>query len=299
MEGTEYAERIVPIFARLNVLMTYLKTLDVKRKVYINPLSSLNDKFYRGSVLFQCAFDGKRRDVFAAGGRYDHLIQEFSPKVLSSRPRAHAVGFNLSLDRLASSITDYVKAKAPSKDAETGAELYWTARRVSIFSSQLGSLLTKSKQCDVLVASFDATVLRTTGVKLIEELWTNDISAELAVDASSLEELLAKYKDHNHRWIVIAKQDSKERGFKVRNLVRKEEFDIRSSELVLWLRTEVQARHPREGTVDPRQSRLPGQQDALAPQEKANDVRILVPQHRSKKTNRRNIVESGMFLYLP
>ncbi|KAJ5979107.1 hypothetical protein N7501_002449 [Penicillium viridicatum] len=277
MEGTEYAERISPIFARLNVLMTYLQTFGVKRKIYIKPLSSVHDKFYRGSILFQCIFDSKRRDVFAAGGRYDRLIQEFSPNVLSNLPQAHAVGFNLGSDRLRSSMIDYLKAKALSKDSETSAESYWAARR-----------------CDVLVASFDPTVLRTTGVKLIEELWSNNISAELAVDASSLEELLVKYKDSNHRCIVIAKQDSKERGFKVRNLMRKEEFDIRTAELVLWLRSEVQARHHREGTADPRQSRQLSQQEALASQERANDVRILVPQHRSKKTNRRNIVESAL-----
>jgi len=105
-----------------------------------------------------------------------------------------------------------------------------------------------------------------------------------------------KYREHNHHWIVIAKQDSKERGFKVRNLVRREEYDIRSSELIPWLRFEVQARHHREGMADPRQSRQSVQQDALLSNEKANDVRILVPQHRSKKTNRRNIVESGEFL---
>ncbi|KAJ5906502.1 uncharacterized protein N7473_003418 [Penicillium subrubescens] len=277
MEGTEFAERIPPIFARLNVLMAYLQSFGVKRKVYINPLSSLHDKFYRGSILFQCVFDSKRRDVFAAGGRYDRLIQKFAPKVLSNRPQAHAVGFNLSSDRLGSSMAEYLKSRAPSKDVESGSELYWTTRR-----------------CDVLVSSFDATVLRTMGVKIIEDLWANGISAELAVDASSLEELMAKYREHNHRWIVIAKQDSKERGYKVRNLVRKEEFDIRSSELVPWLRAEVQARHQREGTSDPRQARQPGQQDALLSNEKANDVRILVPQHRSKKTNRRNIVESAL-----
>lgn len=130
MEGTEFAERISPIFARLNVLMTYLQSFGVKRKVYINPLSSLHDKFYRGSILFQCVFDSKRRDVFAAGGRYDRLIQEFAPKVLSNRPQAHAVGFNLSSDRLGSSMAEYLMSRAPSKDVEFGAELYWTTRRV-------------------------------------------------------------------------------------------------------------------------------------------------------------------------
>lgn len=149
-----------------------------------------------------------------------------------------------------------------------------------------------------MVASFDATVLRTTGVRIIEDLWAHGISAELAVDASSLEELLAKYKEHNHSWIVIAKQDSNERGYKVRSLVRREELDIRSSELVPSLRAELQARQHREGLADPRQSRQPTQQDVLLSSERANDVRILVPQHRSKKTNRRNIVESGMFLMI-
>ncbi len=33
--------------------------------------------------------------------------------------------------------------------------------------------------------------------------------------------------------------------------------------------------------------------EALASQERASHVRILTPQHRSKKTNRRNIVELG------
>ena len=79
--------------------------------------------------------------------------------------------------------------------------------------------------------------------------------------------------------------------------MRKEEFDIRAPELVMWLRSEVQARHHREGSVDPRQSRQMSQQEALGFQERANDVRILVPQHRSKKTNRRNIVESGTFMF--
>lgn len=147
----------------------------------------------------------------------------------------------------------------------------------------------------MLVASFDATVLRTVGIKILQELWANEISAELAVDASSLEDLLTKYKDDNHSWIVIVKQDSKERALKVRSLFRKEEFDVRSSELVSWLRSEIRARNQREGTADhSRPLRFSSQQDANgSPSERGNDVRILVSQHRNKKTNRRNIIESG------
>lgn len=132
MEGTEFADRLPPIFARIKALVSYIKGFDVKRKVYVNPLASLNDKFFRGSILFQCIFDGKRRDVFAAGGRYDQLIQEFSPKLLYSRSQAHAVGFNLSLDKLSSSMVDYIKnsAKTFTKHNEVDVESFWRSRRV-------------------------------------------------------------------------------------------------------------------------------------------------------------------------
>lgn len=150
----------------------------------------------------------------------------------------------------------------------------------------------------MLVASFDATVLRTIGIKIVQDLWANDISAELAVDASSLEKLLSKYKDDNHSWIVIAKQDSKERGFKIKSLIRKEEFDLRGSELVPWLRQEIRARNNREGIVDSSKlSKSFSPHDSAPANERVNDVRILVSQHRNKKTNRRNIVESGKFSF--
>ncbi|RAK73401.1 putative protein kinase (Gcn2) [Aspergillus fijiensis CBS 313.89] len=284
MEGTRFAERLAPIFARINLLAVYLKGFDVKRKVYVNPLGSLNDKFFRGSILFQCVFDSKRRDVFAAGGRYDSLVQEFRPKVLANRSQTHAVGFNLSWDRLSSAMLEYLgtgiaaKTSVKHPEAETGA--FWKTRR-----------------CDVLVASFDPTVLRTMGIKIVQDMWANDISAELAVDASSLEELLNKYKEDSHSWIVIAKQDSQERGFKVKSFSPREELDIRSPELVPWIRNEMRARNQREGTAEPqRQSRLLSQAETSTINgDRASDVRILIPQHRSKKSNRRNIVESALF----
>jgi eukaryotic translation initiation factor 2-alpha kinase 4 len=153
----------------------------------------------------------------------------------------------------------------------------------------------KFLQCDVLVASFDQTILRTNAVKVLQDLWANGISAELAVDASSLEELMGRYRDDNHSWIVIVKQDSKERGFKVRSLNPRDEFDVRPTELVSWLRNEIRARNQRDGVVDqPKLSRHTSQPDTgVSVDERTNDVRILVAQHRSKKTNRRNIIESG------
>lgn len=93
---------------------------------------------------------------------------------------------------------------------------------------------------------------------------------------------------------MIAKQDSKSRGFKIKSLVRKEEFDLRGSELVPWLRHEIRARHNREGMVDtPKLSKHSSQHNLATSNERVDDVRILVSQHKNRKTNRKNIVESG------
>ncbi|KAM5472512.1 eukaryotic translation initiation factor 2-alpha kinase [Microsporum audouinii] len=283
MDGTEYADRLSPIFNRLNMLVSYLEKFKVKRKVYISPLSSLNDKFYNGSILFQCVFDKKRRDVFAAGGRYDSLIQEFQPSLRSNRPRSHAVGFNLGLDKLNGSMTNYLKGsnKAFLKpDAEVGN--IW-----------------RRNKCDVLVASFDPSVLRTVGVGIVSTLWANDISAELAADTTpSLEDLLTRYVDDNYSWVVIVKQDSIERGLRVKSVQRKEDFDVRSSDLVPWLRNEMRARKKFKHDRPPESPKLikhPSQSEAiLSSKERDPEVRILTPLHKNKKTNRRNIVEFAL-----
>lgn len=147
----------------------------------------------------------------------------------------------------------------------------------------------------MLVASFDATVLRTVGVGVVQQLWAHGISAELSVDASSLEEILARYKNDNHSWVLIVKPDSMERGLKVKNISTKEEFEVRSSELAGWLRSEIGARNQREhlaGTGKP-PKHLSHQESNVSTREKDQDVRILTGLHRNKKTNRRNIIEAG------
>ncbi|EDN04718.1 conserved hypothetical protein [Histoplasma mississippiense (nom. inval.)] len=281
MEGTEFTDRLAPIFARLNAVVSYLKGFRVKRKVYVNPLSSLNDKFFRGSVLFQCVSDTKRRDVFAAGGRYDSLIQEFHPKVLYSGNQRHAVGFNLGWEKLYLSMSNYLKGsnKAFLKQGETEISGIWRSRR-----------------CDVLVASFDPAVLRTVGVGVVQDLWANGISAELSVDASSLEEIITRYRNDNHSWVVIVKQDSMERGVKVKNISTKEEYEVRSSELAAWLLNEIRIRNQRERLTNAGKplKHLYHRESSVPAGEKDPDVRILTAIHRNKKMNRRNIIEAAI-----
>lgn len=113
-------------------LTGYLRQLNVHRKIYIAPLSSYNEMFYSGGMLFQCLYDGKARDLFAAGGRYDQLIEQHCPKVQGRLGTCHAVGFNLVWDKLWTSMKRFqkVKAKPHVKKSSKGLQGHWATRRV-------------------------------------------------------------------------------------------------------------------------------------------------------------------------
>jgi translation initiation factor 2-alpha kinase 4 len=100
-EGTPLYEQLNSTIAHLKGVIEYTKRLDVHAKIYINPLSSIKANFFTGGVLFQCLYDKKFKDVFAAGGRYDSLIRAHRPKIGSQGDGPHAVGFSLAWEKLA------------------------------------------------------------------------------------------------------------------------------------------------------------------------------------------------------
>ncbi|KAF2457267.1 anticodon binding domain of tRNAs-domain-containing protein [Lineolata rhizophorae] len=291
LEGTEYLDKTHATFAHLRSVMAYTKQFNVRRKLYVSPLSSFNEKFYSGGILFQCLFDTKRRDVLAAGGRYDRLIADHQPKVQGHFTGCHAVGVNLGWDRLVTSMARYSKPSGKSsflkKATEEELQGHWAGRR-----------------CDVLVASFDKTVLRSSGVKILAELWAHDLSAELAVDARSPEQLLANYRDDKHCWIIIIKHEASGTGkpdLKIKNMLRKEDTDLRSSDLISYLRAEIRERDHREGVQARSLQRLMfgvghggvAEGGSSGGGEHKNSVQVLVAQHRSKKSNKWSVVESA------
>lgn len=133
-EGTDSFEKASPAIAHLNEVVAYLKRFEVHSKVFINPLSSLKEKFYKGSILFSCLYDTKRRDVFGAGGRYDSLIQEYRPKMGTQSEDRHAVGFSLAWEKLSISMARFQKqgSKAFLKKTEEDLGGIWSTKRVSI-----------------------------------------------------------------------------------------------------------------------------------------------------------------------
>lgn len=155
-------------------------------------------------------------------------------------------------------------------------------------------------QCDVLVASLDVQILRTTGVELLQSLWAHGISAELATDARTAEELVNRYREDQHCWIIMIKQDS---VLKIKSMGGRQEtqdVDIPVTQLIPWIRSasEVRDREQREGGIMDRSSRLHrqhsqhnnGGSDETFAANPDQDVRFHFAQTKSKKSNRQTII---------
>lgn len=268
-------------YAHLRQVTVYLGYLDVKRKIFVNPLGSFNEKFYRGEFLFQCIYDKKERDVFAAGGRYDRLIKHFhhNPR-LGNR---YAIGFSMNWQGLCPSMARFHQKalanlklkKAPGQESDE----YWLTRR-----------------CDVLIDSFDSDLLLTTGMKIAAELWAIGVSAEIGIDVHQEEQSIqgvAKEAKEIYTWVILIKNDG---TFKIRNLIRKDETELRMSELIGWLRSEIRDRdrHGWRYLEKGRLLRHSSNQDSVnQTSDRDPDVRVLMSQNKSKKVNRKIIVEEG------
>jgi eukaryotic translation initiation factor 2-alpha kinase 4 len=279
--NSDHLDRLGSIFTRIEAVVTYLHRLQIKTKLYIHPLSSYNEKFYRGSILFQCLLEGRRKSLLAVGGRYDALIAEHAIPTSLEKPRA--IGFHLPWDEFNSLMVPDQKrtAKKFLKTEAIDSGSKWRPNR-----------------CDVLVTSFDPSILRTTGVELVQQLWASGLSAELSKDFASMEELMIAYKSDHHGWVVLVRHDSSsvgERALKIRNIAKKEDAEVNVTEVAGWLLSEIRERDHREVQPTqpiPRLRRGASHGDTLG-DGREPEVRILATQHRGKKQNRHAIVDAA------
>ncbi|KAJ2977747.1 hypothetical protein NUW58_g7715 [Xylaria curta] len=275
-EGTPLYQQLHSTIAHLKGVIEYTKRLGVHAKIYINPLSSIKANFFAGGVLFQCLYDKKFKDVFAAGGRYDSLIRAHRPNIGSQGEGPHAVGFSLAWEKLARLPKSSGKAFLKKPDEE----------HQGVFST---------KRCDVLVASFDAHTLRTTGIEIVSTLWNHEISAELARDSRSPDDLISRNRDESYSWIVIIKHDT----LKIRTMDRKDvpDAEIAITELLPWLRVALHERGSRlqisNGRFETAGSATSPSQGASVTPNPGQEVRVLVAGTRSKKFNRQTVIEQA------
>ncbi|KIX09371.1 uncharacterized protein Z518_00450 [Rhinocladiella mackenziei CBS 650.93] len=220
----DHLSKALPLLARLDELIQYLRRMNVHTQILVAPLSNNFEHLYRGHLLFQCT-EKTSRKVLAVGGRYDALIQQFQTR--SGKSSTRSVGFRLNILDLITYVRGQIQAQTSSKST-----------KVSGAVSESSSSSRHLTRCDILVTSFDSSTLKTSCVELLSSLWSAGLSAELSEEFRSLEELEMAYKDNSGYWLVIVRGGAGERGLKVRSPSRSED-EVKAVDLVGFLRLKM------------------------------------------------------------
>lgn len=287
-DGTDYYQKASSTIAHLKEVTEYCKVQGLRTKIYVTPLHCFNEALFRSGMMFACIYDKRVKQVFAAGGRYDSLVKEHRHKAGSSLlGERHAVGVSFAWERL---------AQVPKK---TGGKSFL---RKAMDEDPHG--LFSEKRRDVLVASFDPIIRRTTALEIVRSLETNGISVKLAHEARSPDELTSDRPEEQPAWLVIVKSEI----LKVKTLWTKDipEVDIPARQLLNWLRGEIRERDSvlkittvtktRSGIAQPEISTPLGDSNPYSGSHGSGgqrDIRVLTAQTKSKKFNRQMVVEQA------
>ncbi|KAG9101505.1 hypothetical protein FRC06_002969, partial [Ceratobasidium sp. 370] len=256
--------------------ITLARLMGVKRKIAIVPwsLSMLNQADFTGGLVFE-ARGVKRTDILARGGRYDPLITKFT--VPDRRTPIRATAVQISVDRIASGLADYLSSSVKSLVKEERSFGYWSPSR-----------------CDVYVASFQQGLLHER-VELTKELWNHHIRTDLMYEEAtqqSGEEHVRTCKREGILFLVYIRLKSKRDSsvVLVKSVLTGVETEVARSELVGWLEHRLAEQRKAEAVEGTGPTSLVepggGGKDTLQ-----DSIHVLVPGegHRKQRKQSKNI----------
>ncbi|KAG8705429.1 hypothetical protein FRC08_001676 [Ceratobasidium sp. 394] len=256
--------------------ITLARLMGIKRRIVIVPwsLSMLNQADFTGGLVFE-ARGAKRTDIVARGGRYDPLITKFT--VPDRRTPIRATAAQISVDRIASGLADYLSSSVKSLVKEERSFGYWSPSR-----------------CDVYVASFQQGLLHER-VELTKELWNHHIRTDLMYEEAtqqSGEEHVRTCKREGILFLVYirlkAKRDSS--VVLVKSVLTGVETEVARNELVGWLEHRLAEQRRAEAVEGTGPTSLiepgSGGKDTLQ-----DSIHVLVPGegHRKQRKQSKNI----------
>lgn len=242
--------------------------IGVTRKVYIAPFGCFNAKFYATGVMFQAVLEKKKhRQVIAAGGRYDSLIESYQTGNADGGVRQGAVGVCIGIENLVTQI---------SKASTSGSK--------KAYLRDIGQPLQLPKRCDVLVlASGGADELRAAGFKIVIALWDSNISAELSNEEGS-------FRDQDYTFLVHLRHEASTSVRVTSTDNESEDTDITIPSLVPHLQQELRDR----ANTKVRQPLLRAHSSQNDSQ---HNVQVLYARVGSKKGNKYGIVNDTRRLW--
>ncbi|EPX72567.1 PEK/GCN2 protein kinase Gcn2 [Schizosaccharomyces octosporus yFS286] len=228
----------------LEKVWCFLKGLKLSHPVFFVPLSVHSHEFYEGGIMFQAVHTPEKAELLCAGGRYDKLVRLFDPPLMRTTRRKHVVGMSLGLESIVSSVSRYIRfhsrkqSKVQTRSPITKTVGSWLPRRVDVLVTSIGkdSIMEKCA--------------------LLQELWSLNIRADIVLrGATSLEEIVTRYKSEGVNWVLVVRQKNTqmEHSVKARNIMKNEDDEIKIEEVGVWLLGEINERKRNENLSQTRQ----------------------------------------------
>ncbi|KAK3673593.1 eukaryotic translation initiation factor 2-alpha kinase [Recurvomyces mirabilis] len=253
----------------LQDILDVLSAMTLHRKLYVVPLGSVNAKLFEGGMLFQCVLERKtNRAVLAAGGRYDSLIRAHRVTGTFGKGCEGAVGVSIGLDSLVAHMIKPI--------GSTGKKAFLKNIEEVDDDANL------AKRCDILVETSSTDGALVAGLRILNTLWANDISAELATAAS-------KTSEHN---LIVSVRHEASHSVRIRSAASdSDEVDVPLVSLVSHLQSELREKETTTNKVRPPAFTRHSSHHESA--DRRGNVQVLMAQHRSKKSNKYHIVEAA------
>lgn len=227
----EQRTRLAKAVSQISDVVATARFFGVQRRFIFSPLLAQSSSLYKGGVLFTIVRAGKRRDVVAAGGRYDALLKHFAnPSAASSAP-LHGVGVQMAVGKLTLGLSKYQEVQVPKLLSRTEEE-----RSFGLYTP---------RRCDVYVASVPG--LLETRMEICRELWAHNIAADLQYEHATYdtpEAAAATCRAEGILLLVFAKARSP--VLKVKVVLQRAEYEVPRHELVSF----VQDRIAKQRSVD-------------------------------------------------
>lgn len=226
----EHRPRVSRAVAEISEVIETAQDFGVQRKFIFCPLLAQSSVLYRGGVLFTVVRAGKRRDVVAAGGRYDSLLKRFSNPSSTPAP-AHGVGVQIAVGKLTLGLAKHQEVQVPRLLSRPEEE-----RSFGLFTP---------RRCDVYVAS--APGLLKARMEICRELWAHNIAADLQYEHATYdtpESAAATCRSEGILMLVFVKARSP--VLKVKTVLQRVEYEVPRHELVTF----IQERIARQRSID-------------------------------------------------
>ncbi|KPI42363.1 Serine/threonine-protein kinase GCN2 [Cyphellophora attinorum] len=186
-KGSSSYSKALRLLRRLDDIIDHLRRFNFGIKVQIVPTFNVAPRLYNGSICFQCV-EKKDGVLLAHGGRYDGLIEHHARANAAGDPTTRAVGLRVGLEGFAAILQSF--AAAGGKNSSTSSN-----------SNDSG----RASRCSVLVTSFDAKLLASTCIDVVQKIWAVGVGAELTEEVESMDALTAMHEHDGPYWLVIVR----------------------------------------------------------------------------------------------